>query len=446
MTRTNSRSRLIKSLSAGNSRRGFLKLAALSGLAVAAPFAARRAAAELTAYNGPYFILIHASGGWDPVYLCDPKTNPELNRLYDAPASAGSISYAPVPVSALGLGLPLTAEPYLMSNQAFFEKYAAKLTVINGIDTSTNNHDSGTRTTWSGQVQEGHPSFGALAAAIRSPNNPLAYISSGGYDATQGIVPLTRMGDLDTLQKVAFPDIISPDDPESDRYLPASRMDRIREANAERLSAQIEAQRLPRAKTSMNELFLSRADDNALAGLTFPDELATLPGYELSDLESLMQQSQLALSAFQAGLAVSANLNLGGFDTHGNHDRDQIRQLAKLLHGVDFLMDEAEKLGLGGQITVMVSSDFARGPGYNGVDEYAGKDHWPITSAMLMGAGINGDRLIGSTDDQQYALPHNGEVLTPAHIHHSLRALAGISDHELAQRFPLAGEDLGLFG
>lgn len=446
MTRKHSRSSMHSmSSSTGNSRRGFLKLAALSGLAVAAPFAIRRAAAELTAYDGPYFVLIHASGGWDPVYLCDPKTNPELNRLAGAPASAGSIKYAPVPISAAALGLGPDAAPYLMSNQAFFEKYAAKLTVINGIDTSTNNHDSGTRTTWSGQIQEGHPSFGALAAAIRSPDNPLAYISSGGYDATQGIVPLTRMGNLDTLQKVAFPDIISPDDPESGLYLPKSRMDRIREANAERLGEQIEGQRLPRAKAAMNELFLARADDNALAGLTFPGELVTLPGYELSDLQSMMQQSQLALSAFQAGLAVSVNLNLGGFDTHGNHDRDQIRQLAKLLYGVDFLMSEADKLGLGGQITVIISSDFARGPGYNGLDEYAGKDHWPITSAMLMGAGIAGDRVIGSTDEQQYAQDYKGTTLTPAHIHHSLRALAGISDHELALRFPLAGEDLGLF-
>ncbi|HGG58033.1 MAG TPA: DUF1501 domain-containing protein [Nannocystis exedens] len=432
-------------MNSSNSRRGFLKLAALSGLALAAPFATRRATAELAPYNGPFFVLIHANGGWDPVYLCDPKANPALDRLTDGAATAGSISYAPVTVDAAALGLPAEAQSYLMSNQEFFEKYSSKLTVINGIDTSTNNHDGGTRVTWSGQLQEGHPSFGALAAAVRSPNNPLAYISSGGYDATQGIIPVTRMGNLNSLQKVAFPDIIYPEDADSERFLPAARMSRIREANAARLGAQLASQRLPRAQSSMNELLLARADDNALANLNFPDELVSIPGYDLNDLQNLMQQAQLALAAFQAGLAVSVNLNLSGFDTHGNHDRDQIRQLAKLLYGVDFLLSEADKLGLGEQITVMLSSDFARGPGYNGNDSYAGKDHWPITSAMLMGAGIQGDRVLGSTDDDQYALPHQGTILTPAHIHHSLRALAGISDHELAQDFPLAGEDLGLF-
>ncbi len=432
-------------MNSSNSRRGFLKLAALSGLALAAPFVARRAAAELPPYNGPFFVLIHANGGWDPVYLCDPKANPALDRLTGGAATSGSIRYAPVPIDAVALGLPAEAQSYLMSNQAFFEKYSSQLTVINGIDTSTNNHDGGTRVTWSGQLQEGHPSFGALAAAVRSPGNPLAYISSGGYDATQGIIPVTRMGNLNTLQKVAFPDIINPEDADSERFLPAARMSRIREANTARLETQLAAQGLPRAQSAMNELLLARADDNALAKLDFPDELVSLPGYELNDLQNLMQQAQLALAAFQAGLAVSVNLNLGGFDTHGNHDRDQIRQLAKLLYGVDFLMNEADKLGLGGQITVVLSSDFARGPGYNGNDQYAGKDHWPITSAMLMGAGIQGDRVLGSTDDDQYAQPHQGTILTPAHIHHSLRALAGISDHKLAQDFPLAGEDLGLF-
>ena len=46
-----------------------------------------------------------------------------------------------------------------------------------------------------------------------------------------------------------------------------------------------------------------------------------------------------------------------------------------------------------------------------------------------------------------YPLPHKkkkGPTLSPAHIRRSLRALAGISDHELALRFPLTGEELGL--
>jgi hypothetical protein len=72
------------------------------------------------------------------------------------------------------------------------------------------------------------------------------------------------------------------------------------------------------------------------------------------------------VAAFKAGMAVACNLNLGGFDTHGNHDRDQVLQIAKLLKGVDFLMKEAEMAGIADDLVVMIGSDFARGPGYNG--------------------------------------------------------------------------------
>jgi uncharacterized protein (DUF1501 family) len=422
-----------------NRRKFFKKLAGLAGLSLAAPFAASRVLAASEPYSGPYFVLINAAGGYDPVYLCDPKPMGPLNRLYGAEASAGAIKYAPIP-----LGLDPAVLPYLRSNQQFFEKYSSRLLVINGIDTSTNNHDTGTRAAWSGRTEDGFPSFGALAAAIRSPGNPLAYISSGGYDVTDGVVPVTRMDDLGALRRAAFPDILSPDDPESGRFLPAKAMDRIRQARDQRLTALQADQRLPRAKAAMNELFLARQDDDALANLVIPGELVTLPGYQLYDLQSMMQQSQLALAAFQAGLAVAVNLNLGGFDTHANHDADQVLQIAKLLAGVDFLIDEATKIGIDGQLIIVIASDFARGPGYNGLDPYSGKDHWPVTSAMLMGPGIPGNRVIGGTDATQLAIPHNGATITPHHLHHALRGLAGIAAHEITERYPLPGADIGL--
>ncbi len=427
-------------------RRKFLKLAGMTGLAVAAPFGARSVLAGAEPYKGPFFVLINAAGGWDPVYLCDPKPMGELNRLYGAEASAGNIKYAPVAVDAVALGLDVAAQPYLMDNATFFAKYGPRLTVVNGIDTSTNNHDGGTRAAWSGRLQEGFPSFGALVAAIRSPGNPLAYISSGGYDVTDGVVPVTRMDNLDAIRKAAYPDVLYPGEADSGRFLPEAAMTRIRQAQSERLGDLQAKQKLPRAQAAMNELFLARQDDGALQKLVIPGELATLDGYQLYDLQNLMQQGQLALAAFQAGLAVAVNLNIGGFDTHGNHDRDQILQLAKLLYGVDFLMSEAAKIGIDGQMVVIINSDFARGPGYNGGDQYAGKDHWPITSAMMMGPGIGGNRVVGSTDGSQLAQPYNGTVIKPEHLHISLRGLAGIADHEITKRYPLAGDDLGLLG
>ena len=83
----------------------------------------------------------------------------------------------------------------------FFKKYYQKLTVVNGVDTQTNNHDSGTRTTWSGQLDEGYPCFAALATAVvlEKQNIPLAFLSSGGYDNTEGVCSLSRVGNPNPL-------------------------------------------------------------------------------------------------------------------------------------------------------------------------------------------------------------------------------------------------------
>ena len=432
-------------------RRNFLKIAGMTGLAVSAPFGVRHVLAQPDPYKGPYFVLVNAGGGWDPVYLCDPKNRGPLNRIYDAPATAGNIKYAPIPIDDASLGLEPGNSAYLMSNQQFFEKYAAQLTVLNGIDMSTNNHDGGSRATWSGRLSEGFPSFGAVVAATRAPDSSLAYISSGGYDATEGLIPLTRMSSIDALRRVAYPNQTDPNSPDTELFHSTSTAARIRKAQEERLAAQMAQQRLPRVKTAMSELTLARASDDVLKDLVLPADLASLPGYQLSDLSNMMQQSQLAVAAFKAGMAVAVNLNLGGFDTHANHDVDQVRQLAKLIAGVDFLMAEAEKAGIAGDLVIMMGSDFARGPGYNADNQYGGKDHWSITSAMLMGRGIGTNRVIGATTDDQLALAidpgslalkDGGKVLKPETIHLALRKLAGVADGAPAKDYPLAGDDM----
>ena len=85
-----------------------------------------------------------------------------------------------------------------------------------------------------------------------------------------------------------------------------------------------------------------------------------------------------------------------------------------------------------------------RTPGYN---KGNGKDHWSIGSVMFLGPGIEGNRVIGQTDEKQFALPLDPDKLTtndkigirvrPEHIHSALRKFAGIADHPYSQLFPL---------
>ena len=52
---------------------------------------------ELQPYEGPYYLVFNASGGWDTTYLMDPKGTEQINRLYkrDDILTHGNHTFAP---------------------------------------------------------------------------------------------------------------------------------------------------------------------------------------------------------------------------------------------------------------------------------------------------------------------------------------------------------------
>lgn len=437
-------------------RRNFLQLAAATGLSLGLPITARPARADDPGYAGPFYVLINAAGAWDPRFLFDPTLDPLQNRRYTEIGRVGRISYADIPVDleAFGLSTEYGYDEVLLSNATFLERHGSRLTVVNGVDMQTNNHDAGTRAIWSGQLAEGYPSLGALIAATKTPDRPMAFLSAGGYDTTNNLVPVTRVGSASDMRKLALPNVLDPSsETNRDLYHAGQTFERIQAAQIERLQSLLAKEYLPRAKQSMGELTLARARVDDLRALVLPAELVELGGYQLGALQNNMRQAQIAVAAFQAGLASAVNLDIGGFDTHGNHDRDQPRRIAELLSLVDFVIAQIDAAGLGDRTVFLIGSDFARGPFYNGEREYDGKDHWPIGSFLALGAGVAGDRVVGGTTDDQRARPvdpgslapeDSGVYLTFEHVHHALRRLTGIED--LASEYPLRGETLPLFG
>ena len=122
-----------------------------------------------------------------------------------------------------------------------------------------------------------------------------------------------------------------------------------------------------------------------------------------------------------------------------------------LLLLVDQLWDQLEHQGIAQQTTVAIVSDMGRTPGYNSND---GKDHWPISSMVFMGAGVTGNQVIGATTDSLAGVninpltlqkDNNGIPLTAAAVHKAIRYVSGVSQMEINGTYPLEGEDLALF-
>lgn len=426
-------------------RRQFLKYLGSSGLGLMLP--QQSLFAQQTTPNR-FWISVNAGGGWDPTYFIDPKGNrprldgrgPVNNYSVNAIRSAGNIRF---PSSyPEDIDPPDANSPGHFAN--FFPKHSSRLLVINGIDTQTNNHDSGSRYVWSGKIESGYPSFAALAAATTAPAQPLAYISNGGYDNTASLVAPARIGEGQVFQQLAFPNASRPSEDAEHRreYFAPSIYAEIEKARLSRLERLMGGASLPLKRKQMDELMMARVGENNLNRL-----VSLLPDRVSSGLEG---QAEVATAAFASGIAVSANMHIGGFDTHGNHDASHSRRLTQLLEGLDHLWSQIELNNLQDKVTVVVGSDFGRTPFYN---DNNGKDHWNVTSIMAMGAGVRGNRVIGATDDHvealkinpQSLLPDpNGITLTPEHIHMALRRMAGVSS-DLSSQFGISGPELNLF-
>jgi Protein of unknown function (DUF1501) len=416
-------------------RRDFLKLCALAGLDLAVPYhptAVCAADKDSEPYAGPYYVVFNASGGWDTTYLMDPKGVNGINRLYKEGdiLTKGMHRYAPIKEHAKGG----------MCNEDFYAEFGNELLTLNGLDYSVNNHSPGARYMATGKLDSlAYPTFAALVAACRGSVCPLAFLTFGNYSATGNLVAMSRVPYLPSLQKIASADAVDGNvkAPYHDKFV----LDRIEQTLGEAHDSAAAQPQLPRVGRGENMLYAAQVNSKALQRVTeyIPK---TIPK------ERLAQQAEIALASFKAGVCVSANLDIGQFDSHANNDPDQMKLIPEFLAGIAYLVRRAGELKIREQLVVVVQSEMGRTPNYNTGN---GKDHWSIGSALFFGRGIKGNRVVGATDDKQFAVPLDPQSLKtakdkgirvrPEHIHESLRELAGIADHPLARKFPLGLTD-----
>ena len=416
-------------------RRDSLKLMGLAGLGLVLPVRPSSTRADEKrdeGYAGPYYIVFNASGGWDTTYLMDPKGVNEINRLYKDGdiLTKGAHKFAPIKQHAEGG----------MCNEDFYAEFGDQLLTFNGLDYSVNNHSPGARYMATGKLDSlAYPTFAALVAACRGATCPLAFLTFGNYSATGSLVAMSRVPYLPSLQRIATADGVEGNEkaPYHDRFA----LDQIEAALREAHESAGTLPSLPRVERAANMLYAAQVNSKALQRVT-----QYIP--KSSPKERLSQQAEIALASFKAGVCVSANLDIGQFDSHANNDRDQMKLIPEFLAGIAHVIRRAEELKIREQLVIVIQSEMGRTPTYNTGN---GKDHWSIGSIMFLGQGIRGNRVIGATDEKQFAVPLDPKTLAtdaeqglrirPEHIHESLRELAGIADHPFSKKFPLGLKD-----
>ncbi len=408
-------------------RRNFLQSLGAGGVALMASPSNTKAADP---YEGPLLMTINALGGWDVSNFCDPKGN-YMNQRYDTSEieTAGAMRYAP-----------------LDDNAAFFERFHSQMTLINGIDMRTAGHTEAARHMWSGdQADNNTPSLAALFAAyhVQGSDAPTPYISYGGFSRTGDLVSLTRLGNPLTLASIGVHER-ERGIPNQGRYVDDFVLEEVYRARQLRHEAAA-ADELPRFRDQRAKLFGNQITTPLLRRYQeyLPDATNTLSGW----------QSQVAtsLACLKSGVGAAASVYVSDFDTHSDHEARHGPKLQELLETITFAIDRADELDLLDRLTFVITSEFSRTPEYglNG-----GKDHWPNNSMLLMGPGIEGNRVFGATDDglmprninlETLELDDGGERLYPGHIHAALREHLGLAEYGRDTGFDLSMPSIPLF-
>jgi len=434
----------------------------LTGLSATlwASMAGRQVRAQVGNAPPVFWVQLHATGGWDQMLFCDPKFGPRTtsNGGFHATsqlATAGAIPY----VDAFSM-----TDPTVRPVGPFFTQFADALTVINGIDVGSNNHDVGTRYSMSGSLLEGFPIFAAQVAGALGRGRVMPLVDISGYDESGGLTAPVRLDYRGVPEIVALQDV---NKPSAGEYL----------HNQPTVTAQSLAS--PQVHARVRTLALSRAQrlqqNKRLPGwqkglgawrdaLTASPELSRLgiPNISSSALDNTRALVTMGLRAFKDGLATSMNVAAGGpnLDSHGIADVDHLAELALVFEVARHVLVTADAQAV--PAVVVMTSDFGRTP----VRETAGSGHWPIASTLLAQSqaarALNlfpSGRVIGGTTGDPagpnslatvlrarkihpttHAFDDTGITLTPTHVMAALRQVAGIAQAPELRSFPLTVE------
>lgn len=402
-------------------RRDFIK--STSAALVALNLPSQAVGQELTTtYDGPILVTYFCAGGIDVSSWVDPKADESVNHWARDNVSygeSGNIRYAP-----------------MAQNAAFFNKYAADMLAINGINLNTNSHVIAGPYNAAGSRNTSMPHICELFAAINGDNMALPYISSGGVSHHAGLVAKLRVPRVDLLRTITEPNVA-----DDGTLINRHDYEIIQRAQKEKLEQMVQNPLITRRlRDRANELLQSLKATNSLKNILVPDQLV--------GASNTQRNMDLFLTLARDSMSVAGTFGLGGFDTHRDHDNRMPPLLTTLTGDLDFLWERATALGVADRLVVLVSSDVGRRPFYN---PNPGKDHYSASSAIIMKKNVNWtNRVVGYSGPKHEKLTVDGNLnqadkdgvaITPEHVHMTLRNILGIDQHELSRRYSFGNVD-----
>jgi uncharacterized protein (DUF1501 family) len=329
-------------------------------------------------------LFVFAPGGWDPtrVFADGFDTDGVDMEAGSERATAGRLPY-----------IDHGSRP---SVRAFFEAEHHRALVVNGVMVRSIAHEICTMIAMTGTSSGLAPDWPAIVANSDTDGFTLPHLVLDGPSFPGDLgVAVARSGvngQLEALVSGAAHDWSA--DP------PVSGPDRVSESLVDRYMLR-RAQAREQASVSAIEQRLTGDFRKSMDKLAALKDLRHTTDFTAG--ADLVDQASVAADLFAQGVTRCATLSYtgadrAGWDTHADNDNQQALLWEGLFQGLTQLMAELDMrtapsgARLSEETLVVVLSEMGRTPAKNLLD---GKDHWPYTSAMLLGAGITGDRAIG---------------------------------------------------
>ncbi|MDD9935725.1 MAG: DUF1501 domain-containing protein [Myxococcales bacterium] len=369
------------------SRRQMLKASAATLACASLPggWAPARAQSSSAARK---LIVVLNNGGWDPTYALDPKPG---SSIVDTPEGE---------IRQFGNHAVLTNATRPAVDD-FFTRYGDITAVVNGLQVRSFVHTDCIKRILTGSPSETTPDLGAITAFELGRELPVPYLALGGQARGGPLAAITgRTGTTNQLAALIDPAAGYPRPggvlPEIGLVPSDGEQALVREyldASAARLQATRGARGYNRRRVEDFMSSLQRAEQlRAFA--------RTSSVGERDYTQDLQIQIPLAVRALGEGLSCTTLLQTDDWDTHDdNSEQDMLHQ--GLFASLITLVESLEQAQLLDETMVLVISEMGRTPRLN---NDGGKDHWPVTSAMLLGAGVGGNRTLGGTSDSFDAL------------------------------------------